>query len=47
MRAFWDTVPCSLVGIDRRFRDAYCLHLQGEGSLHIRRLENLKSYIKL
>jgi hypothetical protein len=26
MRAFWDIVVCSLVGIDRRFRGAYCLH---------------------
>jgi hypothetical protein len=24
MRAFWDIVPCSLVGVDRRFRDVYC-----------------------
>jgi hypothetical protein len=24
MRAFWDVVPCSLVGVDRRFRDVYC-----------------------
>jgi hypothetical protein len=22
--------PCSLIGIDRRFRDAYCLHHQGD-----------------
>jgi hypothetical protein len=22
----WDVAPCSLAGIDRRFRDAYCFH---------------------
>jgi hypothetical protein len=26
MRAFWDTAPCSLVWVYRRFRGAYCLH---------------------
>jgi hypothetical protein len=30
IRAFWDVAPCSLVGVDRRFRGAYCLHHQGE-----------------
>jgi hypothetical protein len=25
MEAFWDIAPCSLVGVDPRFRDAYCL----------------------
>jgi hypothetical protein len=29
MRVFWDVVPCSHVGVDRRFRGAYCLHHQG------------------
>jgi hypothetical protein len=30
VRAFWDALaPCSLVGVDRRFRGAYCLHHQG------------------
>jgi hypothetical protein len=29
MTAFWDTVLCSLK-VDRSFRDAYCLHHQGE-----------------
>jgi hypothetical protein len=24
--AFWDVAPCSLVGLDRRFRGAYCLN---------------------
>jgi hypothetical protein len=28
---FWEAVSCSLVEIDRRFRGAYCLHLQGDG----------------
>jgi hypothetical protein len=33
IRAFLDIAPCSLVGVGRRFRDAYCLHYQGdEGS---------------
>jgi hypothetical protein len=26
----WDISPCTLVGIDRRFRGAYCLHNQGD-----------------
>jgi hypothetical protein len=33
MRAFWDVAPCSLVGVDRRFRGAYCLHYQ-DGEYH-------------
>jgi hypothetical protein len=28
MRSYWGIVPCSLVGVDRRFRGAYCLHHQ-------------------
>jgi hypothetical protein len=28
MTAFWDIVQCTLVEVDRRFRGAYCLHLQ-------------------
>jgi hypothetical protein len=40
MRAFWDIVPCSLVGEDRRFRGAYCSnhyvdHLDDAGSTHV------------
>jgi hypothetical protein len=27
--ALWDIAPCSLVGVDRRFRGAYCLNHQG------------------
>jgi hypothetical protein len=23
---FWDTAPCSVIEVDRRFRGAYCLH---------------------
>jgi hypothetical protein len=34
MNIFWD-VPCSLVEIDRRFRDAYCLHYQVDRSKHL------------
>jgi hypothetical protein len=29
-RDFWDVAPCSIVGEDPRFRDAYCLHRQGD-----------------
>jgi hypothetical protein len=32
MTAFWDTVPCSLVEVGRRFRGAYWLHHQGDES---------------
>jgi hypothetical protein len=30
MSVFWDVVLCSLIDIDRRFGDAYCLHHQGD-----------------
>jgi hypothetical protein len=41
MRAFWDVAPCGL-GVERRFRGAYCFYNQGkvihhpddEGSTH-------------
>jgi hypothetical protein len=33
IRAFWDEAPCSLVEIERRFRGAYCLHLQDDECL--------------
>jgi hypothetical protein len=26
IRAFWDVEPCSILGVVRRFRGAYCLH---------------------
>lgn len=26
MTVFWDVAPCSLIEIDLRFRDAYCLN---------------------
>jgi hypothetical protein len=29
MRVFWDIAPRSLVGVDRHFRGAFCLHHQG------------------
>jgi hypothetical protein len=32
IRAFWDAAPCSFVGVDRRFKGAYCLHHQGDES---------------
>jgi hypothetical protein len=31
MRVFWDIAPYSLVGVDRRFRGAYCLHQGDDG----------------
>jgi hypothetical protein len=30
--AFWYTVLCSLIGVNRRFREVYCLHNQGDES---------------
>jgi hypothetical protein len=30
MRAFWDIVLYSLVEVDRRFGDVYCLQHQGD-----------------
>jgi hypothetical protein len=30
---FWDVAPCSLVGVDRRFRGVYCLHHQADDSV--------------
>jgi hypothetical protein len=32
MTVFWDVAPCSLVETDRGFRDAYCLHNQGDAN---------------
>jgi hypothetical protein len=35
MTAFWNGAPCSLVEIDRSFKDAYCSHSQGDdGDIH-------------
>jgi hypothetical protein len=31
MAVFWDVAPCSLVEIDRSFREAYCLYHQSDG----------------
>jgi hypothetical protein len=25
-RVFWQALPCGHIDVDRRFRDAYCLH---------------------
>jgi hypothetical protein len=30
MAVFWVVAPCSLVEVNRRFRDACCLHHQGD-----------------
>jgi hypothetical protein len=35
MAAFWDVAPCSLVDINQSFRDAYCLHHQGDHHLYL------------
>jgi hypothetical protein len=32
-RVFSDVAPCSLIGVDRRFRCTYCLHYQGVSNL--------------
>jgi hypothetical protein len=29
-RVFWYVLPCTQVDVDRRFRDPYCLHHQGD-----------------
>jgi hypothetical protein len=34
MRVFWDIAPCSLVGVDRRFRGVYCLYYLMMEALH-------------
>jgi hypothetical protein len=30
IRAFWDVAPCSLIGVHRRLKGAYCLHHQDD-----------------
>jgi hypothetical protein len=41
MTAFWDTVPCSFMELDRRLRGVYCLHHQNDGSTSTRLLRNI------
>jgi hypothetical protein len=31
-RVFWVVATCNYVEVDRRFRGAYCLHYQGDGT---------------
>jgi hypothetical protein len=31
IKVFWGVGPCSLVGVDRRFRGAYCFHHRPDG----------------
>jgi hypothetical protein len=42
MRAFWDIAPCSLIGVDRRFRGAYynetTVRISGESPCGVCRL---------
>jgi hypothetical protein len=33
MAAFWDRASCSVGEVNRCFRDAYCLHHQGDESI--------------
>jgi hypothetical protein len=33
IRDFWNVAQCSLVGVGRRFRGAYCLHHQGDDGI--------------
>jgi hypothetical protein len=35
LRALWDTAPCSLIEVDRRFRYAYCLQPLGVSSQYV------------
>jgi hypothetical protein len=30
IRALWDVAPCNPIGVNRRFRGAYCFNLQGD-----------------
>jgi hypothetical protein len=44
MTAFWDTAPCSLLGVNRRFRRAYCLHHQDDET-SVNSNETIRRYI--
>jgi hypothetical protein len=51
IRALWDIAPCSL-GVECCFRDAYCLHHQGDnphygGSRHLWNVGLLRDYTAL
>jgi hypothetical protein len=52
-RVFWDVAPCCVVGVDRRFRGAYCLHHQGDdgpddgSSTHLWNVDLLRDYTEL
>jgi hypothetical protein len=47
MTAYWDVAPCSLIGVDRCFRGAYCLHDQpdGGGSMRLHGATSQKALI--
>jgi hypothetical protein len=48
MTAFWDIAPCSLVEVDRRSRDAYCLHHEGDiSSIIALTMETVSTYKSL
>jgi hypothetical protein len=38
---YWDVTPCSLTGVEWRFRGAYCLHHQGDDDGGSTRLWNV------
>jgi hypothetical protein len=51
MAIFWVVAPCSLVEFDLHFRDAYCLHHQGNDCNNLKDIhfhachhKNLKSH---
>jgi hypothetical protein len=47
MTAIWDIGPCSLVGVDRRFRGAYCLcHNPDEVLMEVVRTSEMSVYSK-
>jgi hypothetical protein len=46
MSAFWDIVSCSLVEVDRHFRDAYCLHREDDQTSETRPLLQNKVHSK-
>jgi hypothetical protein len=51
IRAFWDIAPCRLVGVDRRFTGAFCLHHQAMNddgvSTHLWKVVLLRVYTAL
>jgi hypothetical protein len=42
VRTFYGVARCNFVNVDRRFRDAYCFHYQGDKS--VRKSESLVDF---